>query len=484
VIWGRTDSLLILVISAGFLINGHVSFFAVVGVMLIGGLVANLIFTQVVSLPLVRRWGSKDFLTANRSQLLLSVGLGLLFLLPLLLETVINFPGPVSIYAKFSGGNRGNSVATSAEFTLSYLGGPMAAGLGLLTLTAVLSSCRSPRDVRSTVYSLLAVMIAATLAIFLYAKAGVDDLTHKYVAIHYYAVPAIGSALIAVCLQWCMSPTVRVCFAIGIWATCAFGWMLKVRQAPSYLYHYNGENVAELYQKIAGLGTNVVLDLDNTTDWGGIWVNMAGVQAFGKRRGGPPFCIATNWHVLFTPEARCASKQIRAGTRFLVTKVDANDNSGLSPSVNVADIALYPSDPPLLSRGADISVTKNRFLFRFILGDGWSAVDSEFVWSVGKRASVILGLPVDAKLLKMDLAAFVPGDKAQRIEVEVDGRLIKPLVFTSMENRRLATLDLPESNSEFRSITLHIKQPISPLEVGLSHDPRSLGVALYGLRVE
>src|SRR5262249_19969267 len=99
---GRSDSLLPLAISYGFLINGHVSFVAITALMLAGALLANQALSRTILKRTCPSWLSWDTLYPNRRPLLAAFVVVLVFLAPLAIETIVHFPGPVRDYINYS----------------------------------------------------------------------------------------------------------------------------------------------------------------------------------------------------------------------------------------------------------------------------------------------------------------------------------------------------------------------------------------------
>jgi hypothetical protein len=103
-IGGRADSLLALAVSWGFLLNGHVSFFAITAIMVLSGLAANWMLARGAKYPSMSVL-SREFMLSHRLRLGASLLILVLFLVPLAIETVIHFPGPVSQYLAYSRDN-------------------------------------------------------------------------------------------------------------------------------------------------------------------------------------------------------------------------------------------------------------------------------------------------------------------------------------------------------------------------------------------
>lgn len=125
-----------------------------------------------------------------------------------------------------------------------------------------------------------------------------------------------------------------------------------------------------------------------------------------------------------------------------------------------------------------------------ILGDGWAAPEAAGVWTVEENASIALRVPdpgpagVDVVL---DVVPFVTR-KHPKLEVEVwvrEQRVVTQ-IFRDAKPADPLRAHLPVSmlDEEGRAmLELRLREPARPLDVGLSEDPRRLGVHLQSLTV-
>lgn len=133
-------------------------------------------------------------------------------------------------------------------------------------------------------------------------------------------------------------------------------------------------------------------------------------------------------------------------------------------------------DKPLQSRG--------------YLGFGWSSYEPRGVWTDGASAEVSFFVapqtagPLDVHLR---LTPFLSKGRPQAISVSVGGvELCKwNLPYKRARNARWCSLRIPlplAANGEIR-LQLHVKDPHSPKQAGMSDDERALGVMLHEMRL-
>lgn len=118
---------------------------------------------------------------------------------------------------------------------------------------------------------------------------------------------------------------------------------------------------------------------------------------------------------------------------------------------------------------------------------GWSAAERHGVWSVGDVAELELfvGTPDDqASVLEIFLAAYVLGDRAQRVTVSDDMKEVGTYTFPDPRPMvlRIALSDLAVIDSRVR-LRFHIPTAVSPASLERGADGRRLGISLQSVRL-
>jgi hypothetical protein len=125
---------------------------------------------------------------------------------------------------------------------------------------------------------------------------------------------------------------------------CAFT-AIRIHQIPENVAQYDDPEIPAAYtaiNKLAAGAALLVFDLDGSAQWERLWPTLVGVEAYARRQGRTPFCIADNWQLLFTRAARCTPDQIQhAGGRYFVSAVP---KEGTVSAANVAGLYFYPRD--------------------------------------------------------------------------------------------------------------------------------------------
>jgi hypothetical protein len=138
-----------------------------------------------------------------------------------------------------------------------------------------------------------------------------------------------------------------------------------------------------------------------------------------------------------------------------------------------------------MATGRDIKVSTHWELYRhLLLRSGWSLVEADHAWSVGNQAVMELPIPPGARSIHFDLGAYVPGEVTQSVDIAADGAAVTTLTFDAGHSRSFVSVPVLQSTTGAQEIVFRMKAPVLPKEVSSSLDGRSLGVALYGLRLE
>ncbi len=119
----------------------------------------------------------------------------------------------------------------------------------------------------------------------------------------------------------------------------------------------------------------------------------------------------------------------------------------------------------------------------FLLREGWSVPETDFVWSDGPSASLQLPLQSDGTdvLLDVEATPFTDASGEQLVRVVADGSGIG--IWTMRKTGRFHAIipaPLLARRREVR-LTFQVERPVSPQQLGRGQDPRKLGLALRRL---
>jgi hypothetical protein len=478
---GRADMLLSLALSSGFLINGHVSFVSTLGILFFLSLAYN---------RAVYRAGrgaqsmfGRTYWQENGGKVIRSAILLFLFFIPLLVETIRHFPGPVATYIRFGHSHQANTLGQAARYTGHYWGGGWWFVAGLLLMVAVFfyAAGRKKDLFYENIRAVIALLISATLAMLFYSKFGVDFLDMDYMGYFYYSVPALAVGVAAGCLwssfglkqQWLVVVLVLVLLGVAY---------RKIDAKPAYVNQYSQPNVVDLYDVFLKNKSDgrLVLELDNRSNYEYLWASMLGAEMYAVRRGVDLFCVDKGWANSFTVEAQCTLSELTHNKKIIVSASPLDNKLALLGQP--ASLFLY-GRPDGFSGNENFSVKTDPNLFGyFLLGSGWSHVESEFVWMESQEAHLRFKIKEDfTGSLQLDLSAFLPHpDSVQRASIYINDKLVSEIRFDAAKNQQTVAVPLRDLGGSEVDVKFVDHDVASPKAAGESDDPRTLGVALRG----
>ena len=306
VLAGRSWAVPYAAVASGVLINGHASFLVIVPVVVAVAMGLGFFLLRRISGP-------------RTPWVIGAVVLGV-FLLPLLIRTVVSFPGPLAEYFLDDRGTAGLGAVEAFIFTAGVWGGPAMAVVVLLTLGVLWVWNRGDRTSELSVRGWVIAILAGWIGAYIYAVFGVDDPANTYLLWFFAVMPAVLTAVLvaAVLGRIADRPVVR-----GV--ALALSAVLIVGAVPNYVgaaypADYNNRDIPAIADTLASAPRvgRLVLDLDNSEDWSAVWSPIMGVAVELARRGEDVVCIRENWHIGFTEELRCTDAEAVQGRALVV----------------------------------------------------------------------------------------------------------------------------------------------------------------------
>lgn len=325
---GRTRELPSFVLALGMLVHGHICF---VG---IGGLSATFVFLGWLR---SHRGRAGAALTAHRTAIRMSLAIGAVFLVPLVLEVVLHFPGPWPKYLSYeSSGVRSRSGAVSFASWYFTDGGVPPWLLTPVAAVAVWLGVTSRRRANERVFGYLYLAAAIETLIFLaYIASSVDayDPINYYVGFFYLTVPVIVVAATA------MHFTIRIRdallergggtrfvrgVAVALAAVVGVAACLTSQPRDKFLH---GVDYRSLTASVSANPTRAgrTMALDYEPD---MWAQVAGI-AIEALRTGVPWCIVPRdamRSLMFTPDHLCGP----SGATWRVMVIGRRDGTASS----------------------------------------------------------------------------------------------------------------------------------------------------------
>ena len=316
---GRTRDLPALVLASGLLFHGHVAFAMFVGV------------TVVVALGCwawsVRR-GFRDELRGNLRALAVFGVLLFLFLLPIVVELVLHWPGHWEQYLDYVDGR--SKVPNPLPDALRYAGGfwsPAPVWGVLLALAGVacaaLAATDPDRARRRFLLRMLGAVVLESVLFLVYAVRGVDAIHQTYIGIFYGAVPLallLATGLAAGRLVD-LAGRFRAHVAAVVLAAGCVGALVAAVAGPAFANGYRGDPelpamVAALKDAPARQGRPVrIVRFSHDA-----WQQVAGFVVAAQREGLRACIDGGEWTFMFTTDYSCARRDDASGWQVVIRR--------------------------------------------------------------------------------------------------------------------------------------------------------------------
>lgn len=337
---GRTAHLWALALAGGLLVHGHAEFLFFVPVM----------SAVALGVALWRRAPSR------RLDWLWFGAVVAAFLLPIVLNLVLHWPGELGKYFSYGGERTTHGAGATVRYVLGFWAGPpaVAAVLGILLVAGLgwLAAARPPGDRRRFLLSGLGMGLLATLLFAGYAARGIDDLRQEYVGYFYYALPLFLLLLAVLCLDGARPGAVRLSARLrtirlpvrlrtarlpGRLRSARLGvlrprpWFARVLAGAAVVitllaagrsaaFVTAPENLPELPRTVGALsayaaGRPLVVELEPDT-----WPVLTALIVEGKRDGLRVCARDPAWRFMVTAEFVCTDREVAEGRRLRLTR--------------------------------------------------------------------------------------------------------------------------------------------------------------------
>jgi hypothetical protein len=274
----------------------------------------------------LRSWTS-SVLREQRRNWLPVVVISALFLLPIVVNLVLHWPGDFGKYLSYgsSGRGSGHSARRIADYALWFWWPHRDAWLApvLLYAAALAVTLRLRtfwawrRPLRRFLLAVLAINVVSSLAFLLYAAVGIDDLTEYYIGYFYWSAPLVTVLVIVLAgleviasRQW---TALNAGTALAVLAAAVTFITLAVIPGTRTSTNDIDESLPRVVASLAARapGRTVVLHIDHPA-----WVETTGflVQA---ERSGVKACLDDPWFTfLMSKQFICTPAQAAAGQAY------------------------------------------------------------------------------------------------------------------------------------------------------------------------
>jgi hypothetical protein len=313
VVVGELRSLPAYTLAGAILVHGHVSFLMFVGVTTVAVLVCWLV---------VNRARRRELLAGARRQLVVSGVIVFVFLLPMVLDLVLHWPGQWPLYWHYSRQAKTNPISGVLRFTGHFWTTVAIGWLGFAAalVVSVLLVLRVPAPQRRYLVWLAATVVFLVGLVMFYAYRGVDDLTEIYTGDFSTVLPGlvlgVAAGLVVQALSQPIAKALPLLAVRALAAVLGVGAGLVVLSgsgmaATLAVYPDVESDLAQL-QAMAAPGQAIVLGIPHV---GATWPKALAVLEEAHRRG-IPVCVADPaWRFIVAPAVECSPHEVATGLK-------------------------------------------------------------------------------------------------------------------------------------------------------------------------
>jgi hypothetical protein len=270
-------------------------------------------------------------LLAHRRDLVVASGVLAVFLLPIVLNEILHWPGEIPKYLTY-GARKANWPPDAVRYLMQYWGpGPALGTVVLVVLFAVdfvlvrALATRVGGDPHAFSRHLLRIVAVATALFLVYCWYGVDDLKAPYIGIFAYALPlallVLGASALVLLLSttrkgvwghWLRAGLAGLSVAVGLALAATTPAVLNVPE------DVGGMPAALAYLVAQAHGRQIVLGTRTEPSWIYLLAAMLAATRDGQRA-----CLAQEqWRHVVPAAFMCTKQELAGGARFVISEVD------------------------------------------------------------------------------------------------------------------------------------------------------------------
>lgn len=291
-----------LILTGGILIHGHVSF-----ILITVPIMAVSVLLYISSY----QYDIKTFIKDNQLIILASLSLILLFALPILINTIINYPGEFGKYLQYSSNSiqQTPDIKSVLSFFIQFwaiddiwsinIHNGVIYLLFIMIGTTSIFHTQTDDEIKLFTKNFMLISITASFTFLIYIVKGIDSLTQNnhYTGLFFYAIPVIYLIIILIgLLTWISNnkPTYLLISAIIVIVFLALSGNFQNTERGS---PYIEDIIFELQSNPKWNTETIIIDFPH-----GSWPEVTSLVIALERHGKHPYLSNPDWEFMFTKQ--------------------------------------------------------------------------------------------------------------------------------------------------------------------------------------
>jgi hypothetical protein len=435
------------------LVHGHASFVGLAPIMMLTAAMAAWLGGRLPN-DIWRPGNAIAYVKAHPMSFTLSAAIAVLFMLPILINTIVAWPGELPRYFRAPGHN---SFIGAIRYVIAFI--PLH-GLWILIFLLPARKAIDARP-RATDYRFMGISILAIAYVpaFIYALRGVDNLAFSYLL--YWISPFIGAALITailyfgafISIPWLRLgiPTIAALVSLSAYRV----WTPVDPDTRSTATAMTA--LAELRAR-AVAGKKIMIRIEGIGRADGVfyhvWPELVSILAAMNRDNANFLCVEPgSWHLLFHEQYRCGASDKASEIINVVPK----DRSNSQRIVELATAAIIPTVAPSLGSGLKAGNPRDAGV---VFSGEWSNAGTSGILSNAKNASLTFNTSLLPQRFAMSIRAGLspgtgPPQQSARI-TDDEGRELAMLTNAVSPQPAITRIELGKSTSS-NMMTIHFE---------------------------
>lgn len=450
-----------MILTGGLLIHGHVSFI--------------LITVPVMAISLLlclshHKYDINAFIKENRLNILVTLSLIFLFALPIVINTIINYPGEFGKYYQYSSNRIQQTPDIKSIFifflpfwsigniwSINTLGGIIFLSFSTVVMTTIFYFI-TDYETKLFIKNFMIISIITSLTFLLYVSKGIDHLTQEnhYTGLFFYAIPLTFLIIILICLTNLVpnNKLILISTIITIIFLASSGNFKNTEEGSPYI-----KDIIFKLQSDPRWNDKIVLDFPHDS-----WPEVTALVIALERHGKQAYLSNPFWEFMFTKQHILTNKDKD-------TLKEWHINIGILPG-NFSNVIFSNSQIILIDENTPESWYLETNWYDL---ENWNGISTRWIKNNATIKYYSEGRIIN---MKLNVTSFY---KPRYLQIFLNDKMISQY---NVYNGPIMTIEIKkEFKNGFNDIRFFSPECQKPIEIFGSKDERCLSLAIQDIKL-